>query len=161
MASHRRHGTRARRRAGFTLIEVMITLALMGTLASIAMPSFTSQVRASRRAEAISALSQMQQAQERFRAHCPCYAASLTAVTGCPATDCATTNGLALTLGSARYAYSMPTPPTAAAPNTYTIRATAQGSQSGDRAAGTSCGQLEIRVANGVPVNDPPACWRQ
>jgi len=150
------------RRRGFTLIEVMVTVAIVAILAAIAFPSFMSQVRASRRADAVATLSQVQQAQERWRANCPCYAGSLTAPnTGCPVTDCANTSGLGLTLSSAHYTFAMASAPSIATPNNYTITANGTGGQVRDRAAGASCATLTVTVASGVPVNSPAACWRQ
>ena len=154
------------RARGFTLIELMIVVAVVAILAAIAFPSFMSQVRASRRAEAVSTLAQIQQAQERWRANCPCYASSLTATNaaGCPATDCATTNGLGLSPNTARYSFAMtvvPTSATAASSNSYTITATGLGSQASDRAAGASCSTLTVTVTSSVPVNTPTECWRQ
>ena len=151
-----------RRDRGFTLIELMIVVVVVAVLAAIALPSFMSQVRASRRAEAVSTLAQIQQAQERWRANCPCYASSLTAANaGCPATDCATTSGLGLSPDTARYSFSMTTLPASLTPNSYTITATGLGSQASDRAAGASCTTLTVTVTNSVPVNTPTACWRQ
>ena len=49
---------------GYTLIEVMIALAIIAILASVAMPSFFDSIRKSRRSEAVAALSAVQQAQE-------------------------------------------------------------------------------------------------
>ena len=151
------------RSRGFTLIEIMITVAIVAILAAVAVPSFLSQVRASRRSEAVSTLSQIQQAQERWRANCPCYAGSLAASNaGCPATDCATTSGLGLTtLNTTRYTFAMSTAPTVAAPNSYTITATGLGGQASDRAAGASCATLTVAIASGVPTNSPAACWKQ
>jgi type IV pilus assembly protein PilE len=147
---------------GFTLIELMIVVAVVALLAAVALPSFMSQVRASRRSEAVATLAQIQQAQERWRANCTCYASSLTAAnSGCPATDCATTSGLGLTLSSSRYSFSMTVLPASVTPNSYTITATGLGSQASDRATGASCTTLTVAVTNGQPVNSPAACWRQ
>jgi type IV pilus assembly protein PilE len=152
---------------GFTLIELMITVIVIGVLAAVAYPSFLSQIRASRRAEAVSTLSQIQQAQERWRANCPCYAGSLTAAPhatnpgGCPTTDCAATNGLGLSFTNPRYSFSMPTAPASSAPNTYALSASAVGGQGQDRAGSVSCGTLTVTVTNGVPANGPAACFRQ
>ena len=51
---------------GFTLIELMITVAIVGILASIAYPSYIESVRKGRRAEARAALTELMQQQERF-----------------------------------------------------------------------------------------------
>ncbi len=51
---------------GFTLIELMIAVAIVAILASVAYPSYLSHVDRSRRAEAMSALVTLASAQERF-----------------------------------------------------------------------------------------------
>ena len=62
---------------GFTLIELMIVVAILGILAAIAYPSYLEYVQKSRRSDALAALTDMALLQEKFRASCPTYAASV------------------------------------------------------------------------------------
>jgi type IV pilus assembly protein PilE len=52
---------------GFTLVELLIAMAVAAILASIAVPSFAEALRRARRVEAVGALLQLQLAEERWR----------------------------------------------------------------------------------------------
>lgn len=65
---------------GFSLIEIIITLAIVAILATITVPSFSGLVAKSRRSDAVSTLLQVQLAQERWRADQLSYASDLVAL---------------------------------------------------------------------------------
>ena len=60
-SQHTRHS-----QAGFTLIELMITVVVASILIAVAIPSYTGQMRKSRRTDAKSALLSLAARQERF-----------------------------------------------------------------------------------------------
>lgn len=68
--------------AGFTLIEVMIVVAIIGLLAAIAYPSYAEHIRKGRRAEGRTALLALLQQQERYMTQRNCYLAFDTAPNG-------------------------------------------------------------------------------
>lgn len=51
---------------GFTLIELMIVVAIVAILASVAYPAYTSSILKGKRAEARAALTELMQQQERY-----------------------------------------------------------------------------------------------
>jgi type IV pilus assembly protein PilE len=121
---------------GFTLIELMITVAIVALLAAIALPAYNDSVRKSRRSEAVSALTTVQQAQERWRANNASYTDQLTT---------APPNGLgiAATTGSGWYTITID----AANATGYTVRAQAVSGTT--QAEDTACTQLRIRQQAG------------
>lgn len=141
------------RRRGFSLIELMVAIVLAGVLAAIALPAFFDSVRKGRRSDAFAALTQLQLAQERWRAGHAAYTTDLTAL------------GIAAVTASGHYGISV----SAADTTSYTLLAAARGGQAQDKA----CATMAVRAVGGTlqygsacatctlstPLSDPSRCW--
>ncbi len=66
----------ARSRAGFSLIELMIVVAIIGVLAAIAIPAFQTYVQKSKTTEATTFLGEIRQREESYRAEFGAYCAA-------------------------------------------------------------------------------------
>ncbi|MEW6332268.1 MAG: type IV pilin protein [Pseudomonadota bacterium] len=77
--------TQQSRNRGFTLIEVMIVVVIIGVLVSIAYPSYQRHMIQTRRSDAQAALLQIANQQERFFTECNYYATTLTGNRACGA----------------------------------------------------------------------------
>jgi type IV pilus assembly protein PilE len=136
---------------GFTLVEVIVVVAIIGILAAIAVPSYNEYVRRSQRAEARTVLLEAAQFMQRF------YSAHDRYDQTRDGTDIALPAALqkAPASGSARYAISL----SAVSTTAYTLQAAPTGSMTGDK-----CGTFTLTSVGRKDVNGATAsaaeCWR-
>jgi type IV pilus assembly protein PilE len=144
--------------AGFTLIELMIAVAIVGILVSVAYPAYTQSVLKSHRAEAKAALLDLAAREERYFSTTNTYTDTGSLLgygTGITVTTAAP---LAVMTGSSSYYNLSVSVPAAATSPSFTATATATGSQVGDaKCKNFSLTQSGIQSVSGTDT--PGNCW--
>lgn len=141
---------------GFTLVEMLVVVAAIAILAAIAMPSYSQYVRKAKRAEAKTALMSVLQAQEKFRANCIEYAASLGTADSCTAGASVLTGAAKTPAGLYDLKISLPTSATDYV-QAFTATATAVAGTSQDQ--DTGCRALTLTMTQGNVATAPSNCW--
>jgi type IV pilus assembly protein PilE len=138
------------RHLGFTLIELMIVVAVIAILAAIALPSYTNQIRKSKRTDAKTSLLDLASRQERYFTTNNAYTSTST------------------NLGySGSYPVSVPSATTfnygidvtAASATAYTATATPNGDQTNDSCGTYSINELGVQ-SNSNNTTAISECWR-
>jgi type IV pilus assembly protein PilE len=124
------------RRKGFSLVELMIVIMIVGILVALALPSYKRYVRKANRGEAQQSLMNWANNQEIWRANDFDYASA--AEIPLPT--------------HAKYTFTLPV----TTATTYTLTATATGDQAKDEDKGSSCTVLTLDQSNAKAPGD---CW--
>lgn len=140
-----------RNHKGFTLIELMIVVAIISILAAIGYPAYQDSVQKSRRADCEGALMGLAGVMERYYTSNNAYtgAAAGGANTGAPAlypTQCPIDGGTP--------SYNLTIQASAA--TTYTLQATPINAQAGDPCGTLTLNQANLKTASGGTV---ATCW--
>jgi type IV pilus assembly protein PilE len=140
------HNRSFRTIAGFTLIELMIVVLIVGILAAIAYPSYTRLITKGARDEARSSLQQISLLQEAWLRD-----------NGGFATDTELSGTLNALRTANLYEYSI----TSSGRTGFTAVATAIGRQATREAAisGGACSSLALEVTLAGTVRSPATCW--
>ncbi len=139
------------RSQGFTLIEVMITVAIIGILAAVALPSYKDYIRRGQQPEAFNALSDFRTKMEQYYQDNRKYGTGSTCAVGATASSW---NGFAAT---DRFSYVCTITDTATQ-QAYSITATGTSGQvNGDVYAIDQNGNRTTSVFKGATVSEN--CW--
>lgn len=132
---------------GFTLLELMIVVAIIALLAGLALSAYGKQVRKSKRAEAKQAISTLSLAQEKYRMNNALYGTCDQALGGAV--------GACTSFNSTLSSYTIAVSNEAA--TTYTITATPKTTDQAKDSCGTFTYAMDAGTATKTPTTT--GCW--
>jgi len=150
-------GSRKHRSFGFSLLELMVTVAVISILATIAVTSYSSQVQKSRRTEAKSALLDLAGREERLFSTTNAYS-NVEAFLGYAAAGTTVMTNMPFGNGNYTLTATVPDPGQPAGTPSYLLSATPVGTQAND----TSCGSFSLNQLGQQTVSGTgtaASCW--
>lgn len=132
---------------GFTLIELMITVAIVAILAAVALPSYSQYMLKARRGDAQSFMAEVVARQQHFLIDRRAYATDITAATSAGGL------GMAIPSNVAGH-YTVTVATDNSAPPSFTVSAVPVGGQARD-----TCGTLRITNAGVRSATGTGSCW--
>jgi len=121
---------------GFTLVELMITVAIVAILAALSYPSYIHYVLKADRTQAQMTLQDWANRQQVWRADHPAYSSGIN-----PS-------------NTEQYTYSM-----VSTADSFTLTATATGRQAADKEEGVSCTTMTLRQDGSTGPDGKQMCW--
>ncbi|MGV3592656.1 MAG: type IV pilin protein [Gammaproteobacteria bacterium] len=135
---------------GFTLVEILVALAIVAIIAAIALPSYRDSTLRAGRADGKTALMQVASDQERFFSNNFTYSTN--------AVPLATTPTASLTSRDGNYVVTVAACSGGTIATCFVASAAPQGGQTADSCGTLTINQLGVRTASGGTVED---CWER
>lgn len=132
-----------RKNRGITLLEMIVAVTIIGIIATIAVASYSTQIRKGRRIDAIETILAISLAETRYRNSNTTYGTLAQVWNGVTSTS---EGYYTITISNV-------------SSTTYTITATGVSDQTNDSTGGTSCSPLVLAVSSGTVTKTPNACW--
>lgn len=139
-----------RRTAGFSLLELLIALAVIGLITAIALPTYQESTLRSGRADGKSALMQVAAAQERYYSANNTYSTNAAPFANPPEATIDSPDG--------KYEISVSACSGGTIANCFVATATPQGSQTNDVCTSLTIDSTGVRGATGAPAEE---CWQR
>jgi type IV pilus assembly protein PilE len=133
------------KQTGFTLMELMITVAIIAIITIIAIPAYSDYVTRARRADAKTALASLQLAQEKWRANNTSYTTSMASLP------------FSTTSPDGYYTISV----SAASTASYTLVATPNSNQTDPECANFVITESSTKTVTGTAIANPERCWNR